>query len=206
MDVGGSKETDYGRAGRPRQARPRLVPAGIGGSAGDRTLRSRRDRLLGPEQKTAWWGLDDGLVRWGHLLTFPEHPTFAFMVSPRQARAWQERLRRGDPVRLRADRRRLARASAYLIPTAVIPGRRRTRRSSIPATSTILAGSERQRQRLRRHPRGRPDAAASDQERRAAAAGTHHPLRLARRDRRHDRAPERRPEFARRRSPPSTST
>ncbi len=54
-------------------------------------------------QRTAWWGEDESLVRWGHLETFSEHPTFAFMVSPARARGWQERLRRGETVRLRAE-------------------------------------------------------------------------------------------------------
>ena len=47
-------------------------------------------------QRTAWWGEDESLIRWGHLDTFSAHPTFAFMVSPARARAWQERLRRGE--------------------------------------------------------------------------------------------------------------
>ena len=47
-------------------------------------------------QRTGWWGEDESLVRWGHLETFSEHPTFAFMVSPARARGWQERLRRGE--------------------------------------------------------------------------------------------------------------
>jgi len=76
-------------------------------------------------QRTAWWGEDESLVRWGHLGSFSEHPTFAFMVSPRQARAWQERLARGDAVRLRAEVEAGQSPSAYLIPTALIPGRRR---------------------------------------------------------------------------------
>lgn len=76
-------------------------------------------------QRTGWWGEDQSLVRWGHLQTFGEHPGFAFMVSPAQAHAWQDRLRRGETVRLRArvDAGRVP--SAYLIPTAVIPGRSR---------------------------------------------------------------------------------
>jgi hypothetical protein len=76
-------------------------------------------------QRTAWWGDDETLVRWGHLGTFSEHPTFAFMVSPSRARAWQERLRRGETVHLRAEVDAGQVPSAYLIPTAVIPGRRR---------------------------------------------------------------------------------
>src|SRR6266404_5531815 len=29
-------------------------------------------------QKTAWWGEDENLIRWGHLETFSEHKTFGF--------------------------------------------------------------------------------------------------------------------------------
>src|SRR5205085_2814926 len=38
-------------------------------------------------QRTAWWGDDETLLRWGHLKTFSEHPTVAFMVAPVRARA-----------------------------------------------------------------------------------------------------------------------
>ena len=47
------------------------------------------------------------------------------MVSPARARAWQERLRRGETIRLRAEVDAGQAPSAYLIPTAIIPGRRR---------------------------------------------------------------------------------
>jgi hypothetical protein len=76
-------------------------------------------------QRTAWWGEDQSLVRWGHLATFGAHPTFAFMVSPARARAWQIRLAGGESVRLRAAVEAGREPGAYLIPTAVIPGRRR---------------------------------------------------------------------------------
>jgi hypothetical protein len=76
-------------------------------------------------QRTAWWGDDQSLVRWGHLDTFAAHPTFAFMVSPARAHGWQERLRRGESVRLRAEVDAGQAPSAYLIPTAIIPGRDR---------------------------------------------------------------------------------
>ncbi|HEX8639806.1 MAG TPA: M28 family peptidase, partial [Allosphingosinicella sp.] len=52
---------------------------------------------------------------------------FAFMVSPAQARAWQERLRRGETVRLRAEAEAGRSPGAYLIPTALIPGTDRSR-------------------------------------------------------------------------------
>jgi len=76
-------------------------------------------------QHTAWWGDDETLLRWGHLKTFSDHPTFAFMVTPARARAWQARLRGGETIRLRANVDAGREPSAYLIPTAIIPGRRR---------------------------------------------------------------------------------
>lgn len=73
-------------------------------------------------QVSGWWKEDESLVRWGHLETFPEPKTFAFMVSLKQARAWQERLAAGTPVRLRASVRAGQHPGAYSIATAVIPG------------------------------------------------------------------------------------
>jgi hypothetical protein len=75
-------------------------------------------------QRSAWWGEDESLIRWGHLSTW-EDPTFAFMVSPAQARAWQARLAKGEPVRLRAEVDAGRSAGEYRIPTAIIPGRDR---------------------------------------------------------------------------------
>jgi aminopeptidase YwaD len=76
-------------------------------------------------QRQAWWGEDETLIRWGHLDTWKD-PTFAFMVSPARAHAWQERLRKGETVRLRANVKAGRTPGQYLIPTAVIPGRDRT--------------------------------------------------------------------------------
>jgi len=73
-------------------------------------------------QKTAWWKEDGSLVRWGHMETFPAPAGFAFMISLDQARAWKERISRGERVRLRAVVEAGAHPGAYLIPTAVIPG------------------------------------------------------------------------------------
>ncbi len=73
-------------------------------------------------QVTGWWKEDENLVRWGHLDTFPAPKTFAFMVSLKQARAWQERLASDKPVRLRASVRAGQHPGAYSIATAVIPG------------------------------------------------------------------------------------
>ncbi|HYI39506.1 MAG TPA: M28 family peptidase [Allosphingosinicella sp.] len=77
-------------------------------------------------QRSAWWGEDESLIRWGHLSTW-EDPTFAFMVSPARARAWQARLAKGETVRLRAEVKAGRTPGAYLIPTAVIPGKDRSK-------------------------------------------------------------------------------
>jgi aminopeptidase YwaD len=72
-------------------------------------------------QKSGWWGDDQSLVRWGHLDTWDD-PTWAFMVSPARARAWQARLATGETVRVRARVEAGRSPGAYLIPTAVIAG------------------------------------------------------------------------------------
>jgi len=73
-------------------------------------------------QKQAWWGEDQSLVRWGHLDTWND-PTFAFTVSPARAHAWQDRMAKGETIHLRARVEAGRTAGQYLIPTAVIPGR-----------------------------------------------------------------------------------
>jgi len=73
-------------------------------------------------QKSAWWGEDGNLVRWGHLATFDGPDTFAFMVSPNQARAWAERLAGGERVRLEARVEAGRHPGVYAIATAVLPG------------------------------------------------------------------------------------
>ena len=128
VDVGaGTSEADYqGKAVRGRLVLTSSQPGAV------QDLAIGRHGAAGivswaQNQRTAWWGEDESLVRWGHLETFSEHPTFAFMVSPARARGWQERLRRGETVRLRAAVEAGQAPSAYLIPTAIIPGRRRDR-------------------------------------------------------------------------------
>ena len=49
------------------------------------------------------------------------------MVSPARARAWQARLAKGETVRLRAEVKAGRTPGAYLIPTAVIPGKDRSK-------------------------------------------------------------------------------
>lgn len=77
-------------------------------------------------QRSAWWGEDESLLRWGHLSTW-EDQGFGFMVTPAQARSWQARLARGEKVRLRARVEAGRSPGEYRIPTAIIPGRDRGR-------------------------------------------------------------------------------
>jgi aminopeptidase YwaD len=73
-------------------------------------------------QRTAWWGEDENLIRWGHLDTFSDTPTFAFMVTLKQARDFQRRLRAGEEVKLQGSVRAASGPGHYAIPTATIPG------------------------------------------------------------------------------------
>ena len=127
VDVGaGAAESDY--AGKNVKGKLVLVSAQPGEAAPLAIGKYKAAGLVSwaQNQKQAWWGEDESLIRWGHLDTW-EHPTFAFMVSPARARAWKERLARGETVRLRADVEAGRSKGAYLIPTAVIPGKDRTR-------------------------------------------------------------------------------
>jgi hypothetical protein len=73
-------------------------------------------------QRTAWWGENENLVRWGHFDTFAAKPTFAFMISPKQARSFQARLARGERIRLYANVRAGKHFGFYDVATATIPG------------------------------------------------------------------------------------
>jgi aminopeptidase YwaD len=73
-------------------------------------------------QKTAWWGEDENLIRWGHLETFSANKTFGFMVSLKTARGLRERLSHGETIRLHAVVKAGQHASNYEVVTATIPG------------------------------------------------------------------------------------
>jgi len=73
-------------------------------------------------QKTAWWGEDENLIRWGHLETFSANKTFAFMVSLKTARAMKERLAKGETITLHAVVKAGQHAGNYEVVTATIPG------------------------------------------------------------------------------------
>jgi hypothetical protein len=123
VDVGaGTKESDY--AGKDAKGKIVLVSAQPGavqdlavGKFGAAGIVS-----YAQNQKTAWWGEDENLIRWGHLETFSPNKTFGFMVSLKTARAMRERLARGEKIRLHAVVKAGQHAGAYSVVTATIPG------------------------------------------------------------------------------------
>src|SRR5437879_7358733 len=73
-------------------------------------------------QRTAWSGDNPDQVRWGHLDTFAKQKAFAFMISLRQARAFQQRIARGERVHLHGTVRAGQHPGTYDIVNASIPG------------------------------------------------------------------------------------
>jgi aminopeptidase YwaD len=74
-------------------------------------------------QVSAWWRDDQDLIRWGHLDSRGRRNTFAMMISLREARALQQRLRRGETITLHAVvRARNDDAMPYETLIATIPG------------------------------------------------------------------------------------
>ena len=73
-------------------------------------------------QKTAWWGEDENLIRWGHLETFSANKTFAFMVSLKTAQGFRERLVHGEKITLHAVVKAEQHPGNYEVVTATIPG------------------------------------------------------------------------------------
>jgi len=123
IDVGeGTKESDY--AGKDVKGKIVLVSAQPGavqdlavGKFGAAGIVS-----YAQNQKTAWWGEDENLIRWGHLETFSPHKTFGFMVSLQTARRLRERLVQGEEIRLHAVAKAGRHAGNYEVVTAAIPG------------------------------------------------------------------------------------
>ena len=75
-----------------------------------------------PNQKSAWWREDDRQVRWGHLSSFPNTESFAFMISLGEARRLQARLAAGEEIRFHARVDASHEVGAYRFPTAAIHG------------------------------------------------------------------------------------
>jgi len=123
VDVGeGTKESDY--AGKVVKGKIVLVSAQPGavqdlavGKFGAAGIVS-----YAQNQKTAWSGEDENLIRWGHLETFSPNKTFAFMVSLKTARGLQERLGQGELIHVHAVVKAGQHPSNYDVVTATIPG------------------------------------------------------------------------------------
>src|SRR6266478_5367522 len=123
VDVGdGTKESDY--AGKDVKGKIVLVSAQPGAvqdlAAGKFGAAGIVSYAL--NQKTAWWGENENLIRWGHLETFSPNKTFAFMVSLKTARGMRERLAHGEKIRLHAVVKAGQHAGNYEVVTATIPG------------------------------------------------------------------------------------
>lgn len=73
-------------------------------------------------QRNAWWGEDENLIRWGHYDPFTPYNRLGFMVSLKQGRLLRQRLARGETVRMRAEVRGGRRAGVYQITSALIEG------------------------------------------------------------------------------------
>jgi aminopeptidase YwaD len=123
IDVGdGTKESDY--AGEDVKGKIVLAAAQPGaiqdlavGKFGAAGIVS-----YAQNQKTAWWGEDENLIRWGHLETFSPNKTFGFMVSLKTARALRERLGKGEEIRLHAVVKAGQHPGNLEVVTATIPG------------------------------------------------------------------------------------
>ena len=123
VDVGnGTSEKDY--AGKDVRGKLVLVAAQPGAVAPIAVERLGAAGIVSyaQNQRTAWYGENENLVRWGHLDTFAAKPTFAFMISLKQARNFQTRLARGEQIQLHAIVRAGKHAGAYDVVTATIPG------------------------------------------------------------------------------------
>jgi aminopeptidase YwaD len=123
LDVGaGTKESDY--AGKDVKGKIVLVSAQPGAV---QDLAVGKFGAVGivsyaQNQKTAWWGEDENLIRWGHLETFSPNKTFAFMVSLKTARGMRERLAHGEKITLHAVVKAGQHPGNYEVVTATIPG------------------------------------------------------------------------------------
>ena len=123
IDIGsGTSERDY--AGKDVRGKIVLASAQPGSVASLAIERFGASAIVSyaQNQRTAWWGENENLIRWGHLDTFAPKPTFAFMISLKQARNFQVRLAAGEKIRLQATVRAGKHPGFYDIATATIPG------------------------------------------------------------------------------------
>jgi aminopeptidase YwaD len=118
----GTSEADY--AGRDVRGRIVLTSSQPGAAAPMAVERFGAAGIVSyaQNQRTAWWGEDGTLIRWGHLDTFAPTRTFGIMVSPNTARGFIDRLARGEQIMLRATVRAGQRPGTYDLVTARIDG------------------------------------------------------------------------------------
>lgn len=123
VDVGaGTREGDY--AGKNVRGKLVLISAQPGAAAELAVGKYGAAGIISyaQNQQQAWHGDDQDLVRWGHLETFSPVKTFAFMISPRQAQRYRQRLAAGETVKLEAKVKAGQRPGSYDIVSATIPG------------------------------------------------------------------------------------
>ena len=125
VDVGdGTRESDY--AGKEVKGKLVLVAAQPGGV---QHLAVEVHGAAGivsyaQNQRSAWWGEDENLVRWGHLESFhsEKENTFGFMVSLKVARGLRERLAHGEAIHMHAMVKAGQHPGILSVVTATIPG------------------------------------------------------------------------------------
>jgi hypothetical protein len=123
IDVGsGASESDYqGKDVRGKIVLASAQPGAVQALAVDK-FGAAGIVSYAMNQRTAWWGEDENLIRWGHLQSFPVTKTFAFMVSLKTARSLRDRLARGEEIRLHAVVRAGQHSGNYEMVTATILG------------------------------------------------------------------------------------
>ncbi|HEX4378824.1 MAG TPA: DUF4910 domain-containing protein, partial [Candidatus Acidoferrum sp.] len=123
IDVGnGTKESDY--AGKNVKGQIVLVAAQPGAVQDIAVGKFGAVGIISyaQNQKTAWSGEDENLIRWGHLESFSPNKTFAFMFSLKTAREYQARLAAGEKIQLHAVVKAGQHPGFTELVTATIPG------------------------------------------------------------------------------------
>ena len=123
VDVGaGTSDKDYaGKNVRGKLVLTSEAPGGVVPLAFDKYGASGIVSAA-QNQPNAWSREDVNAIRWGHLDSFETRHAFAFMVSLKQYRGYQERLASGEHVMLHAIVRASRHAATYNPVTALIPG------------------------------------------------------------------------------------
>ena len=123
VDVGaGTREQDYAGKQVRGQARADQLAAGGGAPLAVDRFGAAGIISYAQNQQTAWWREDEIAGALGTSVQLRRGKPFAFMVSLKQARAFQARLAAGETVRLQANVQAQRHAGEYEIVTATIAG------------------------------------------------------------------------------------